>query len=520
MKLYKKKQSLKEEVKQQQKLKLVLQHKISIRRWISIIAYPFFILMPFQNVSGQTTSLDFIYEQILNLDFEASRKLVDQNENNLFPYSKLYLHNLNDVLELVFTEDKNKFEVLKNNEEARLKELNKINHSDPYVGFLEAEIKLHWSFVKLKFNNTLSGVWGLRQAYKTIRDNIEAHPNFKLNYKTLGLLHVIFGAVPENQQWVLSILGLEGDVFLGLNELTEVAKQGGVFQTETNLITALIQSYLMEDHKSALVKLKSASKEPTSTQTYVTALTLMKAHKALEAKRILQDCISSSKLSEETLPLFYYLLAESQFQAGSYSEAKTNYSLFLNNFKGSSQKKDAYMKVAMCEFYLGNILAFNTRWQEAKDVKSSEAEADRNAGKILDNETLPNFELLRIRFALDGGFYSLASSLIDQIDKDNIQLYEQFELDYRVARYAHLTEQYDRALEGYKKVIDNSQNLPETYFVPNSFLQIAYLKLEQGDTTEAIMYFNEVIQFKKHPYKSSLDSKAKIALKAIDVSGG
>jgi hypothetical protein len=28
----------------------------------------------------------------------------------------------------------------------------------------------------------------------------------------MGLLQVIFGAVPDNQQWILNVLGLEGDV--------------------------------------------------------------------------------------------------------------------------------------------------------------------------------------------------------------------------------------------------------------------------------------------------------------------
>ena len=155
-----------------------------------------------------------------------------------------------------------------------------------------------------------------------------------------------------------------------------------------------------------------------------------------------------------------------------------------------------------------------------KEHSPEEHEADKNAEKILSEKPLPNFDLLRIRFAIDGGYYAFADSLIALVEISKIKPYEVFELDYRKARSAHLQGNLSLALDQYYKVILYAEKLPETYFVPNSYLQIGYLKLEQNDSTQAKMYFNKVLEFKNHPYKNSLDSKAKIAIEAINASGG
>lgn len=491
----------------------------TIQKWIGLIAYPFFVLYPIQKNFAQSQNFSKAYEQVLELSFEKNRESLTKQHIAGFPYANIYLQNLNDVLELVFTENENQYEALKNKESERLELLDELNSDSPYIGFIRAEIKLQWAFVKLKFGHTWSGVWSLRRAFKTIEDNIQQHPKFKLNYKTMGLLHVIFGAVPDHQQWVLSILGLEGDVALGLQEIEEIQRYDNLFSSELGLISALIESYLLEDHKSALRAFKASSDTTISlAETYVYSLILMKSHKAKTAEELLKRALSQPK---NDLYLFHYLLGEAQFQGGDYYNAGQNYSAFLAGFQGSGQKKDAMMKLAMCYLFLNNDLAFfNKTWADAAVMKNSEAEADKNAHKILSAKALPNFDLLKIRFAIDGGFYIYADSLVTAIDLDKIKPYEIFELDYRKARLAHLQDDFDMALTHYYKVISNAESLPETYFVPNSFLQIGYLKLEQGDKEQAKMYFNKVLEFKDHPYKNSLDSKAKIAIETINASGG
>ncbi|MGW8123697.1 tetratricopeptide repeat protein [Roseivirga echinicomitans] len=492
-------------------------HRI-INKWIGVFVYPFFILFFSPVAQTQEADFDSIYKTTLDLAFKKSSLLLKQTQPNDIPFGELYIANLNDVLELIFSENEARYEQLKQNEANRIRLLKNAGDNSPYVGFIEGEIKLQWAFVKLKFGNTLSGVWSLRSAYKTVKDNIKAHPEFTLNYKTMGLLQVIFGAVPDNQRWILNILGLEGDVKNGLAQLKTLAEAPTPFAIEATLISSMIESYLLEEHEVALTTLKNnASTDKTMSEVYITALILMKAHKAQEAAIILREALD--KPATNTPLLFEYLLAEALFQGGNYGQAKTHYLTYISQFQGRNQLKDSRMKVAMCEYFLGKNASFKRYWEEAIQTTGATSEADKNAEALLQAGSLPNFKLLQIRYAIDGGYYKLANRTISRLDLATLTSAETHEVTYRKARLFHLTNDYEQALALYEEVVSNTEQLPETYLAPNAYLQMGYIKMELNEKKAAELYFKKVLEFKKHPYKNSLDSKAKIALSTLYASG-
>lgn len=481
-----------------------------VRKWIGLLIYPFFILATASS-SGQSTT-PTVYSEILNLQF---RKL-EINEAELpsnIPNLSLYLENLSEISRLIFTENEQLFDSLKKNENTRLKQLKDQETPSPWTDFFRAEIKIQWAFTKLKFGEQWSAVWSLRSAYRIIQDNIEAYPAFRLNYKSLGLLHVIFGAVPDNRQWVLGLLGLEGDTEKGLEELRTLLNDDTLFEKEVRLITALIQSYLLEDHEAALNTLGSGATSLTHSENYVSALIHMKSHQSARAGTLLESSISQLSNSSAQ-PLFLYLLAETQLQAGKYDQALVNYELFLTQFKGVNHRKDATFKLGLCWLFQGDPEQAEKFFTQASSLKLTEAETDKNAHKLL-KEGLPDPKLLQLRYAIDGGFYELADSLLKSIQLTDLKPYEQFELIYRKARLSHLRKDHVQAMRLYREVITKEEEIPETYFVPNSFLQLGYLQLELGNEEMARMYFEKVLTFRRHPYKNSLESKAKIALKGL-----
>ncbi|KOF03743.1 hypothetical protein OB69_05510 [Roseivirga seohaensis subsp. aquiponti] len=489
---------------------------LKIKKWIGVFVYPFFILTQTSSFAqSQTPNFDLAYHTTLNLNFKASKSILSSLESTEIPMGELYVANLNDVLELIFSEDEERYDILKKNESERLKQLENTSTESPYIDFFRAEIKMQWAFVKLKFGNTLNGVWGLRNAYKITEDNIENYPDFKLNFKTMGLLQVIFGAVPDNQQWILNVLGLEGDVENGLMHLKELSKESTPFTLEATLISSMIESYLLEQHEEALKNLKNnTSDQKTMAEVYISSLILMKAHNANAAAQLLTEALENQEARAPLL--FEYLLAEALFQGGMYNQAKTHYLAYINQFKGRNQLKDSRMKVAMCEYFLGKNTSFKQYWEEAKTTEGATSEADKNASAILEADALPNFKLLQIRYAIDGGYYTLASKAISKLNLEKLTIMEVHEITYRKARLAQLKSNYAEAMELYEEVTSNANILPESYFIPNSFLQMGYIKLEEKDNEQAKAYFNKVLEFKKHPYKNSLDSKAKIALATID----
>ncbi len=481
----------------------------SIKR-IGLLIYPFFVLLT-TSLNGQS-SLPPAYERILNLDFNSA--IGSENITTDIPHFNLYLENLKEVTSLIFTEDREQFELLRKNEKIRLKKLKEAESPSPYNDFIRAEIKIQWAFIKLKFGEQWNGVWALRSAYKIINDNIEDYPDFDLNYKTLGLLHVIFGAVPDRYQWVLGIFGLEGDTQEGLNELYGLMDHESVFSKEIVVISALIESYLMENHEAATKLIDAESKQITHLERYALALVSMKSHNSARAGALLQSSLQSLE-SPDARPLFTYLLAETRFQEGRYNEALQHYDFFLRDFKGINQLKDASFKAALSAMFLGDQQLSGKYFAEARQREETDAEVDKNAQKLLETEPFPNPVLLQIRFSIDGGFYQLADSLLMSVNITDFEAYEQFELIYRQARLYHLRGNYDKAIASYRQVISKEEKIPENYFVPNSFLQLGYLQQSLGNTDMARMYFERVLTFRRHPYKNSLDSKAKIALKGL-----
>ena len=483
-----------------------------MNKWIGQLIYPFFVLLS-GSLNGQSP-LPSHYQKVLNLQFEQ----VQQTSPNVtadIPGFDLYVQNLSEVTQLIFSESKAAYDSLRKNEKSRLKTLKNATTPSPYNDFFRAEIKIQWAFTKIKFGEQWGATWALRSAYKIIKRNIEQYPDFDLNYKSLGLLHVIFGAVPDSYRWVLGILGLEGDTQKGLEQLYGLLEEPTLFQKEIRLVTAMVESYLMENHEAALELMQDDPRQLSHIERYGLALVMMKSHQSARAARLLKLSLNDLPASSPALPLFHYLMAETEFQAGHYARASQHYTRFTNSFEGINHLKDAYFKLSLSARQLKNSQESQSSLQKALALKTTDAEADKNAQKLMETKPFPNFALLQVRFGIDGGYYQFADSLLQNLTMTDLPDYQQFELIYRKARLQHLQQNYEQAIPYYEQVIAKEKEMPEDYFVPNSYLQLGYLQLELGNEAQARAYFEKVLTFRKHPYKNSLDSKAKIALKGL-----
>jgi hypothetical protein len=125
---------------------------------------------------------------------------------------------------------------------------------------------------------------------------------------------------------------------------------------------------------------------------------------------------------------------------------------------------------------------------------------------------LPHVKLSKARYFTDGGYYALASNLLESItpvdlptQRDKVEFY------YRRARLAHKTNELAAAKLFYQQTISTSQDA-SWYFAPNACLQMGYISLIEKDPVAAKGFFTRALDYKKHEYKNSIDSKAKSAL--------
>ena len=167
-------------------------------------------------------------------------------------------------------------------------------------------------------------------------------------------------------------------------------------------------------------------------------------------------------------------------------------------------------------FYQNDLETFQKELNLTAQLGEDRTEIDRNALKLMRNIDAQDSVGLLIRFAIDGGFYQRAQELITIQETRNLPPYYQLELTYRKARLAHLLREHNIAMNLYRDVIQLAGKVTETYYAPNSFLQIGYLTRNVEDFESAKIYFERVLDFKNHPYKKSLDNKARLALASLN----
>lgn len=478
-------------------------HFIKHKKWIGLIVYPFFLFLSLSS-SAQNQKL----QQLLQADLQpGTTPTSPASESDL---KDIYYDNLHDVLFLIFHESDSAFNALEKLESERIDAIESYTPSTPWKGFLVAEIKLQWAFIKLKYKEEWSAFWSLKSANKLINQNIESHPTFALNNRTAGMLNILFGVTPDNYKWIFNMFGMKGTVADGIEKLKTSLDSNEIFGLEASIILGMVYSHLLENTKVSTTFIDNNRFRSSPLAAYFQGIILQKSHRAEEARAMWQASPSS-------IPFVHYLIADSHFQEAKYNLAIQNYLRFLNNFKGTTYQKDTYLKLALSHQFLGKQSQSDSYYNLAKNSIANSSEIDKNAQKILEELPATNLKLLKLRFAIDGGFFPLADELIQQLKSFQLSEAESVELTYRQARMAHIQGEKQKAMALYTQVTNKEAAIQETYYAPNSFLQMAYLQRDTGNKKAAQVHFEKVLSFKRHPYKSSLDSKAKVGLSLLNL---
>jgi TolA-binding protein len=211
-----------------------------------------------------------------------------------------------------------------------------------------------------------------------------------------------------------------------------------------------------------------------------------------------------------------YLRGEALIYKGDYPAAILAYQKFINNYKSQSFKKDAYYKISLCNWLMNKQDLARQNFERAKKAGRDVADPDKYAAHQLEEDKFPNSKILRVRFFTDGGYYAEAAEVLQTIvPSDLVTLKDQTEYYYRRGRLAHKTGELSAAKIFYEQTVDMTGENP-WYFAPNSLLQLGYIAQAQKDKVLARKYFQQALNYKRHEYKNSIDSKARSALEQLN----
>ena len=459
------------------------------------------------------------YKAILDLRVTDARLLI-QKEKQQNPKNGiiLLLENYIDYFGLLASENKQDYERLKDNRADRLSALSDNDRGSPFCLYAQAQINLQWSFLKAKFGDYVSSALDAKKANGLLKDNEEKFPGFLPDQFGLALVNVIFGSIPANLKSVTRFLGMSGNAQVGLKKLEEIngelpKTRLSFYNNEVIFFICTVDINVL--HNSAdyakLIAYTNEMDNDSLLKTYLQGVVASKTGHNDEAISYLAAAPKSNAYLK--LPVLSYLAGCAKLNKMS-ADAPDDVLVFLREYKGTNDIKDAYLKLAY--FYL--LQKDEGKYQYfLRQVKTKGYATDEKDQQALfeANDNKPDIDLLKARFYFDGGYYSKAlAQLASKNEHDFKLLRDKTEFYYRQGRIYDKTGKFNEAVANYQEAIRLGKT-SKYYFAANSALNIGKLFEERKDVKKAAEYYNLALDMPAHQYQTDIDNDAKAGLKRI-----
>ena len=275
-------------------------------------------VLTYVTVSGQYT-YDFndgcreAYSKIISLKFEAGQKLIDQEKlshpQNNIPY---LLENYIYFLKVFISEEEALFEELDEKKDDIIDRLEDGDENSPYYRYCLAQVNLQWAVARTKFKEYVSATLEINRAYRLLEDNKEDFPNFLPNNINLGLLHTMIGTIPDNYNWVKRMVGIEGTVDEGVNEILAVLNESienpefSHYKAECLFYLSFIQMNLMTNKSKTLDYIRIIEQDKSSMENPMAIYAIARIYMSNGMNDKAIDLLVNRPTGVEYFP-FYYL---------------------------------------------------------------------------------------------------------------------------------------------------------------------------------------------------------------------
>ena len=461
------------------------------------------------------------YELTLDLRFEEARVVLQtmqqQTPDNLIiPLLENYL----DVLKILVEDDEAAYRRLSPGMDKRLWKISRGDPQSPWFRYTQAEIRLQWAAIKVRFGDYLSAASEVRQGYELLEDNRNRHPDFYPNLKGLGIVRTVAGNIPDEYQWAVRVLtGIRGSVTQGLSELEtllQYAKNNDYpFEYEAVVVYSALQLHINGKEDTALGTLLGAAIRPEKSPiaAYILAQAYLRNGRTDDAVAALKKAPRGGHFH----PFLYtdYLLGVARLHQFDLWEAERSLSGFVQSFRGKTAVKTAWQKLAWISLLNGDRQTYYQRMWMVKQTGIARSDADKAAAREADSGEMPDVRLLKARILFDGGYYEKAYQFLKNRGAEfTYQPRIQLEYTYRMGRILHRLGKTAEARQYYEQTISLGEQQP-WYFACNAALQTGYLLEEKNDRENARIYYRKCLNMRPKEYASGLHAKAKARLNRL-----
>jgi tetratricopeptide (TPR) repeat protein len=458
------------------------------------------------------------YSAIISLKFEEGKNLIEkekrnQPDNNI-PY---LLENYIYFLTIFIGEEENDFEKYDELKDDIIDRLKDGDEKSPYYRYCLAQVNLQWAVARSKFKEYITATLEINRAYRMLEKNNEEFPNFLPNLINLGLLHTLIGTVPDNYNWVKKLVGIEGTIDQGVNEILKMLdasltqKEYAHYQTECLFYLSFIQINLMSTKDKALDYLKLIEKDSSNLENPLAIYAISRIYMDNGMNDEAIEILLSKPTGNEFYPFYFldYLTGLTKLHRLDEDAAKYFFR-FVINFKGANYIKDAYQKIAWHYLMHGDLAKYHEYIEKVTKFGKDVVDADKQAQKEAERNEVPNAGLLRARVLFDGGYYENAlEELNSQKTSGSLEnSKDSLEFTYRLGRVYDDWGQTDKSIPFYKKTIEKGSG-SEYYFAANSALMLGIIYENKGNYPEAEKFFKLAQSMENEEYRNSINQKAK-----------
>ncbi|MCF8253220.1 MAG: hypothetical protein K9J84_01470 [Bacteroidia bacterium] len=393
-----------------------------------------------------------------------------------------------------------------------LKAIQELPDQNPEKLFLKSSIHLQSALLKGAFGEYLSAAWDFRSAYQEVNLNEKNFPSYLGHQKERGALMALIGTFPSQYQWVVDVVGLEGDFNKGLSILKEYINKGEkeplVERQQAIVFYTLIQLNFGVDKKEAWHFYQPFITESKTSlmQTYVGAYVAGRCGENEVAIKLLKNKPQEDSYLKVTYLDFLmgeYLLQQLDFSAAIWVKKYIAFS------PTKGQLKEAYQKLSWISWLQNDTSKFLT-YKSMMEKYTKDAGSE---GKLLDQDLakniFPSKELLKARLLFDGGYFKESFAQLSKVNPNILSsTFQKIEWFYRNGRLFQEENKWASAIDFYKKCLNQTPTI-NSYMVPNAALQlgIIYEKLNYLDLAK--VYYSKVLTYSNYDYESSLRQKAK-----------
>lgn len=470
------------------------------------------------NFAFDTNCID-AYKAILSFRMNEAIQLINR-EKQLNPQNgiTILLENYIDYFSLLASENKNDYEKLKDRKSKRLSALEDNDQNSPYYLFSQAEICLQWSFLKAKFGDYFTSGTDAKKANGFLKTNEKKFPGFLPNQKSLALVNIIFGSIPANFKGMARLFGMSGNAQVGITQLENLRAQlpksaYSFYDDEVTWFLCITDINVLHSKNSYnklmgyLADMDNNSMLKSYLQGYVSWKT---AHND-ETIKYLEAAPKSNQYM--IVPAIDYMLGVARLNRMD-DDTPAPLIRYVNEYKGTSFIKDAYLKIAYYYLLQNDTEKYNIYLNFARSKGFTIDAKDKIALREA-NEPRQDLDLLRARFYFDGGYYSKAMAQIAHKDVNSLRLQrDKIDYYYRLGRINDKIEKNYEAVSNYQKAIALGKET-SYYYAANAALLTGNIYEESKEYKKAADYYNQAINMKSHDYQTDIDNDAKAGLKRI-----